>query len=66
MFVFPEGDRLSALLTTTAGAEDLLYGIVPFSSRAGLPDYLLWSEQGVVSAGYFDADWQFDPSLSYP
>jgi len=46
MFVFPEGDRLSAVLATAEGVEWLLHWIVPFSSRSGLPDYLVWSYGG--------------------
>lgn len=61
MFVFPEGDRLSAVLTAAEGVEWLLYWIVPFSSRAGLPDYLVWSYAGGQASGFFDADWEYVP-----
>jgi len=66
MFVFPEGDRLAALLAAPAGRESLLYSIVPFSSRAGLPDYLIRADGGDIAAGFFDADWRYDPSLRVP
>lgn len=66
LFVFPEGDRLSAVLYATAGSEYLLYRVVPFSSRAGLPDYLIWTDQGGAAAGYFAPDWSFDPALGVP
>ncbi len=63
LFVFPEGDRLSAVVTATAGMEHLLYRVVPFSSRSGLPDYLVWSEEGGEAAGFFDSEWGWDPTL---
>ena len=66
MFVFPDGERLSAVLAAADGVEPLLYWIVPFSSRAGLPDYLVWSSSGSQLAGFFDADWQYDPDLDLP
>lgn len=66
LFVFPEGDRLSALISAPPDAPDLLYWIVPFSSRSGLPDYMVWSESGVESTGFFDADWSYDPALRWP
>jgi len=66
MFVFPDGERLGALLATPAGSESFLYSIVPFSSRSGLPDYLIWAEGGSFAGGFFDADWQYDPALGFP
>ena len=61
--VFDDGQKLSALLHAPVGKAYLLYRVVPFSSRAGLPDYLFWNDAGLVTAGFFDADWQFDPKL---
>lgn len=58
LFVFDHGDRLGAVMTATAGAEHLLYRVVPFSSAAGLPDYLLWAEEGGRAAGFLDAEWR--------
>ncbi|MCB9549344.1 MAG: prolyl oligopeptidase family serine peptidase [Myxococcales bacterium] len=56
-FVFDDGDRLGAVMTATARAEHLLYRAVPFSSGAGLPDYLIWADQGGRAAGFFGPDW---------
>jgi dienelactone hydrolase len=63
-FVYPAGDRLHAYFTATAGAEFLLFGYVPFSSRAGMPDYLLWADGGLLATGFFDARWQLDPAYA--
>jgi hypothetical protein len=51
-------------MTATAGAEHLLYRVVPFSSGAGLPDYLLWAEEGGRAAGFLDAEWRLPLTLS--
>ena len=64
--VFPEGDGLSAAMFATAGAEYLLFRVVPFSSRGGLPDYLVWGPSGGMAAGFFDANWRYDPALGVP
>jgi hypothetical protein len=61
LFVFPEGDRLHAVLTALEGSETRLYGISPYSSRAGLPDYLAWGPSGGVAPGMFGADWAYTP-----
>jgi dienelactone hydrolase len=66
MYVTPEGERLSAVLVTTEGATSLLHQIVPFSSRSGMPDYLMWTENGAVAAGFFDSMWQFNTDLGVP
>ncbi len=60
-FVFPgrgaEGDRLSGAFVATAGSEYLLFRMQPFSSRAGQPDYAVWTRAGAVASGFFDGDW---------
>ena len=61
--VYPEGKGLSAVLTTSPGMEHLLYYVVPFSSRSGMPDYLIWAENGLVAAGFYTNEWTFDSSL---
>jgi len=66
MTVFPEGDRLGAALFTTDAKAYLLYRIVPFSSGAGLPDYLIFADRGGQAAGYFDPEWRYDPALGVP
>ena len=63
LFVFPEKGHLSAALVTTEGAEHMLFWHQPFSSRAGLPDYVGWTYGGAYAAGFFDADWNYDPAL---
>ena len=60
LFVQPEGDRLSAGWMTNPGQEALIKDIVPFSSRAGWPDYLIWSARSLAAAGFFDNDWALD------
>jgi hypothetical protein len=64
--VFPDGDRLAAVIVTTRTHEYLLYGIQPFSSRFWIPDWLVWSDTGANAAGFFDAGWQHAPGLSVP
>ncbi len=66
MFVQPEGDVISAGLVATPGDEMRLTQIVPFSSRGGMPDYLVWSSRGAAAIGFFDNDWQFDPMWGLP
>lgn len=63
LMVYPRKNRLAALLATPPGAEHLLYWVIPFSSRSGMPDYLIWSEAGLVAAGFFTAEWGYDPAL---
>lgn len=60
-FVFPEGERLSAVVVVTAGAEHLLYRFQPFRSAYAPPDYLVWDGTGVQSAGFFAPDWSYLP-----
>lgn len=60
-YVYPDGDRLTGYFSAAAGAEYLLFRYVPFSSRAGMPDFLIWQEGGSSAAGFFDADWQIEP-----
>jgi hypothetical protein len=66
LFVFPQGERLAAALVASPGYERLLFRVVPFSSGSGLPDYLIWSEDGVRAAGFFDPSWRFEPALGIP
>ena len=66
MYVTPEGDRLSAVLVATPNSIPLLNQIVPFSSRSGMPDYLMWTQNGAVTAGFFDSMWRYDADLGVP
>jgi len=65
MMVFPVGDRLSVVLSSTKNDEGLLFGMNPFSSRNGMPDYLIWSSGRVQAGGYFDGNWQFESNYAY-
>jgi hypothetical protein len=65
-FVYPEGDRLSAVYASPAGREWNLFDVVPFSSRSGLPDYFVWRSGSRLAAGFFNADWAFSASFADP
>jgi hypothetical protein len=56
--VFPCRSHLCGVLTTTQGSSHLLFRHIPFTSRSGLPDYTVWSDQGLLEAGFFDAQWK--------
>ncbi len=62
--VYPSGDRLSAVIIATAGAERLMFRYMPFTSRSGMPDYFVFGPEGGVANGFFDADWQVDPAFA--
>jgi poly(3-hydroxybutyrate) depolymerase len=64
--VFSTGDRLAGALFATAGQERLVRAMVPFSSRAGIPDWLVWNDAGGVATGFFDAQWGYSAALSAP
>ena len=59
-FVFPASDdeHLQAVLTAPTRGERSLYGISPFSSRSGLPDYLVFGGGRALAAGFFDPEWR--------
>ena len=57
LFVFPQGESLGAVITTTDDSPGLQYSIIPFSSRGGMPDYLVWSRSGGLSSGFFTPEW---------
>ena len=61
--VFPEGDRLSAIYTATAGAESLLYQFPLWTSRFVTPDYLILGSNGALGVGMWAPDWTFDGTL---
>ena len=65
-FVFPAGERLGAVMYATPGSEELLHGVMPFSSRFVVPDFLIWKDGGAVTSGFFDAEWNWDSSLVKP
>ena len=66
MYVTPDEDRLAAVLVAPEGKEHMLRRLNPFSSRSGLPDYLLFGDQGGVAIGNFGPDWQYDPAFGLP
>ena len=60
LFVFPDGDRLNAVIDATEADRHALYRISPFSSRSGLPDYYIWGTTGAMRAGgFFNGDWEY-------
>lgn len=61
--VFRRGDRLDAAIFVAPENAELLFGYSPFSSASGLPDYFVWDAAGGAAAGFYDADWSYDPSL---
>ncbi|MFB6264026.1 MAG: prolyl oligopeptidase family serine peptidase [Bradymonadaceae bacterium] len=65
--LFPSGDSVSAAFVATKGQEELLFRHMPFTSRNGMPDYLLVGRRAGqytgLGFGFFDAEWKFDPSL---
>jgi hypothetical protein len=63
--VFPVGDRLSAILTANKNSESLLFSLNPFSSRNGMPDFLVWSSNGIRAGGHFDSNWMFNSDYTY-
>lgn len=63
-FVLPgDGERLDAVLATTAGDERLLFRIQPFASGFAIPDYVVLARAGVRAAGFFNADWTYRPAM---
>jgi pimeloyl-ACP methyl ester carboxylesterase len=64
--VFPEGDRLQAVMFAPRDTWYTLFWIVHISSRSGLPDFLVYGAQGGQAAGFFNADWQFERAFSEP
>ena len=58
--------RLDAVLSSSYGWEHLLYRVNPFSSRSGMPDFLLWNEQGLIAAGLYNARWRAEDQLIVP
>jgi hypothetical protein len=63
-FIYPSGDRLSAVIVATAGSERLMFRYMPFTSRSGLPDYFVFGPEGGVANGFFDAEWKIDPAFA--
>ncbi|MEE2755734.1 MAG: prolyl oligopeptidase family serine peptidase [Myxococcota bacterium] len=66
VFVYPEGDGLSAGLVAAEPVKHYLRQVVPFSSRSGLPDYLIFGANGASLIGHFDSEWNFEPSYARP
>ncbi len=55
--IWDAGDRLGAAIVAPPGKRRLLYSLVPFSSRSGMPDFIIFRETGLAAAGNFDATW---------
>jgi len=72
VFVLPRADGgvglVGAFADTGVRGTRLGYTLAPFVSGVGYPDYALFSsailrsgDGGVLAAGWFDRDWNFDP-----
>jgi hypothetical protein len=61
---YPYGGRLGGLMLASDGREDILFRYSPFQSRFVLPDFMVWGDGGVATAGYFDNDWRLAPAFS--
>jgi poly(3-hydroxybutyrate) depolymerase len=57
VYVYPDGERLSAVMTAPARGVPSLFAVQPFSSRGGLPDYLVFSSGRGLAAGFFSPTW---------
>lgn len=63
--VFPRGEGVDAVLWAPQDKRGLLYAVLPFSSRSGLPDWMVWESSGVRATGYWSSDWKaVDPAAS--
>ena len=60
---FADGDHQGAAFFATEGAERLIFGHQPFSSRAGMGDLFVWTFDGGITGGFYDTSWEFDPAL---
>ena len=57
--VFPEGDGVSAAIVATPGSEWLLARVHPFTSGLVIPDWMVWSADGLRAAGFFSPTWGY-------
>ncbi len=62
--VFVADGHLNALIVAPDDQRQLLSLAMPFSSRAGLPDYLVYGEGKTQAAGFYNGDWQLDPTFA--
>jgi hypothetical protein len=61
---YPYAGRMGGLMIASDGREDILFRYSPFQSRFVLPDFMVWGDEGVGAAGFFDNDWQLEPAFS--
>ena len=61
--VFPRDNRLAGAVMAAKGDEQLMFRIMPFSSRTVLPDYWVYGSKGTLASGFYDATWKYDSSL---
>jgi hypothetical protein len=61
---YPYAGRLGGLMLASDGREDILFRYSPFQSRFVLPDFMVWNDDGVAAAGYFDNNWLLAPAFS--
>jgi hypothetical protein len=50
---------MTGVLSTAYGEGASLWLLQPFSSRGGMPDWLVYDAQGGLAAGFFDPEWAF-------
>lgn len=62
--IWDNGKGLDAIIVAPKGSEYLLTAVVPFSSRSGMPDFLVWSGNKLNAGGYFDADWKINKTYA--
>ena len=60
--VYPRGAGVDAVLWAPADKLGLLMAAMPFSSRSGLPDFVVWDTSGQRAAGFWGFDWAVDPA----
>ncbi len=58
-----EGKGVAAVITAPGDKAYLLNRYQPFSSRSGLPDYLIFDETGGQALGFFGPEWKVVPGL---
>ncbi|MCB9663793.1 MAG: prolyl oligopeptidase family serine peptidase [Alphaproteobacteria bacterium] len=56
--ISPRGTHLDLVVQATPGAETWAYGIRPFTSRSGQPDWTVWGPDGVKASGMLDVTWR--------
>ena len=61
VMIFDDAGKLGAVATATDEAQWALFNLVPFSSRSGLPDWVVYGATGFRNSGMFNPDWEYVP-----